>query len=68
MTEATFTRRERVRIKAAKPLPSGRSVQLVALVDFIREDGLIEVRICTAGMYCGGIFKVRADELEKLEG
>jgi len=60
----TFAKRDRVRILAAKPLPSGKSVQLTALVDYFRPDGLIEVRVCTAGMYCGGIFKVRADELE----
>jgi hypothetical protein len=60
----TFTRKDRVRIKTAKPLPSGKSVQLVGLVDFFRPDGLIEVRICTAGLYSGGIFKVSADEIE----
>jgi hypothetical protein len=60
----TFTKRDRVHILAAKPLPSGKSVQLIALVDYFRPDGLIEVRVCTAGMYCGGIFKVRADEIE----
>lgn len=63
---ATFTKRDRVRIKAAKPLPSGRTVQLVGLVDYIRPDGLIDIRICTAGLYSGGILKVRADEIEAI--
>lgn len=62
----TFAKRDRVRIKAAKPLPSGRTVQLIALVDYFRPDGLIEVRVCTPGMYCGGIYKVSADEIEKV--
>ena len=59
-----FAKRDRVRIKAAKPLPSGKSVQLVAMVDYFRPDGLIEVRVCTAGLYSGGIYKVTADEIE----
>lgn len=62
----TFAKRDRVRIIAAKPLPSGKSVQLVALVDYFRPDGLIEVRVCTPGVYGGGILKVRADEIEKI--
>lgn len=65
MTE-TFSKRDRVRIKAERPLPSGRTVQLVALVDFLRPDGLIEVRVCTPGMYCGGIIVVRANDIEKV--
>jgi len=59
-------KRDRVRILDAKPLPSGKSVQLVALVDYFRPDGLIEVRVCTAGLYSGGIFKVTAAEIEKI--
>ncbi len=62
----TLARKDRVLIKNAKPLPSGRSVQLIGLVDFFRPDGLIEVRICTAGIYSGGIFKCEASELEKI--
>lgn len=60
----SFALRDRVRLKAAKPLPSGKSVQLVGLISFFLPDGLIEVRVCTAGMYCGGIYKVSADEIE----
>jgi hypothetical protein len=60
----TFTHRQRVRIITPKALPSGRTVQLVALVDYFRPDGLIDVRVVTAGIYCGGIFKVSADEIE----
>lgn len=61
---AEFTKRDRVRIKASKSLPSGHTVQLIALVDYFRPDGLIEVRVCTPGMYCGGVYKVTADEIE----
>jgi hypothetical protein len=61
-----FAKRDRVRIKAAKPLPSGKSVQLVALIDYFRPDGSIEVRVCTPGLYCGGILKVIPSEIEKV--
>jgi len=61
-----FNLKDRVRIKAPKPLPSGRSVQLVALVSYFRPDGLIDVRVCTPGLYSGGIFKVSADEIEAM--
>jgi hypothetical protein len=64
--DAPFAKRDRVRILAAKPLPSGKTVQLVAMVDFIRPDGLIDVRVCSAGLYSGGIFKVRADEIKRI--
>lgn len=62
----TLTKFDRVRIKAAKPLPSGRSIQLIALVDYIADDGRIEVRVATPGIYCGGIYKVSADEIERV--
>jgi len=62
----TFARKDRVRILAAQPLPSGKTVQLVGLVDFFRADGLIDVRVSTPGMYSGGIFKVSAGEIEKI--
>jgi hypothetical protein len=61
-----FAKRDRVRIKAPKPLPSGKTVHLVALVDYVRPDGAIDVRVCTAGLYGGGIFKVSQDEIEKV--
>lgn len=68
IVDPEFVRGDRVRIKEAKPLPSGRSVQLVGRVDHVRDDGLIEIRVMNAGLYGGGIFKVRADEIEKVEG
>jgi hypothetical protein len=61
-----FARRERVRLKTPKPLPSGKTVSLVGLVDFIRPDGLIEVRVITPGLYGGGIMKVRPEEIERV--
>ena len=63
-----FKKGDRVRILAAEPLPSGKTVQLIGTVDFFRPDGLIEVRVCTPGLYSGGIFKVTANEIEKVEG
>lgn len=66
MTDPVFARHDRVRIKTPKPLPGGRSVQLIGLVDFFRPDGLIEIRVCTAGIYSGGIFKVTANDIEKV--
>lgn len=61
-----FAKRDRVRVLAGKPLPSGKFVQLVGLVDYLRPDGMIEVRVCTAGIYSGGILKVAANEIEKV--
>ena len=61
-----FAKRDRVRIKAAKPLPSGQTIQLVALVDYFEDDGRISVRVCTPGLYCGGIFKLSADQIERV--
>jgi hypothetical protein len=60
-----FAKRDRVRIIAPKPLPSGRSVQLTAMVDYLEDDGRISVRVCTPGLYGGGIFKVFPDEIER---
>jgi len=62
----TFVRKDRVRLLAARPLPSGKLVWLIGLVDFFRPDGLIEIRISTPGLYSGGIFIVSADEIEKI--
>lgn len=63
---AKFAERDRVRIITPKPLPSGRTVRLVALVDHIREDGAIAVRVCTPGIYGGGILIVHANDIEKV--
>ena len=59
-----FAKRDRVRIIAPKPLPSGRTVQLIAMVDWLEDDGRISVRVCTPGLYCGGIYKVQPNEIE----
>lgn len=62
--EAEFPLRARVRIKSPKPLPNGRTVQVVGLVDYLREDGKIEIRSCSAGVYDGARFTVSASEIE----
>jgi hypothetical protein len=65
-TDSEFQKKDRVRLKQVKPLPSGKSVSLVGMIDYLRPDGLYEVRIVTPGLYGGGIFKVRPDEIEKV--
>lgn len=55
----------KVRLIERKPLPSGATVQLVGFVWYI-ENGLYVVRIATPGMYGGGIYRLRADEIEAI--
>lgn len=57
--------RYKVRILTPKALPSG-AVQLTAFAEYIEDDGRISVRVTTPGLYCGGIYKVSADEIEKI--
>lgn len=59
----TFEPKTHVRIKALKPLPSGKTVQLVGFVWYV-EDGVHMVRISTPGLYCGGVLRLTADEIE----
>lgn len=53
----------RVRVLAAKPLPSGKSVQLIGIVWYVENDVHV-VRIVTPGLYGGGILKLRVNEIE----
>lgn len=57
----TFEPKTRVRIKTPKPLPSGRTVQLVGMVWYV-ENGVYVVRVPTPGMYCGGVLRLTAGE------
>lgn len=63
---ATFAERDRVRLKIAKPLPSGRTVQLVGMVWYQQDDGLYVIRIVTPGLYGGGIQRCAADDIERV--
>ena len=60
-----FEPKTRVRIKAAKPLPSGKTVQLVGIVWYV-ENGVHMIHIATPGLYGGGILRLRADEIEAI--
>lgn len=62
----TIVLHTRCRLTTPKALPSGKTVNLVGRVDFIRPDGVIEFRVYTPGIYGGGILKVRPDELEAI--
>lgn len=60
-----FKPETRVRIKAAKPLPSGKTVHLVGTVWYV-ENGVHMICIITPGLYSGGILRLRADEIEAI--
>lgn len=53
-----------VTLKAAQPLPSGRTVKLRCYVRWAEADGRYTVQCVTPGMYEGARFTVTADEIE----
>ncbi len=62
---ANIAEKTRVRVLTAKPLPSGKSVNLVGSV-WYHEGDVHVVRIHTPGLYGGGIMRFAASELEAI--
>lgn len=61
----TFEPKTRVRITTPKPLPSGKTVQVVGSVWYV-ENGMYVVRVSTPGLYCGGVYRCPANEIEAI--
>lgn len=60
----TFTVRQFVTLKSAKPLPNGTTKRLRCVVRWIENDGRFTIQSVTPGLYDGARFTVTADEIE----